>query len=240
MVSQAVASVDAWLARAEEVLQAQQEHGISPSSVPWDDERVEWVLPLGRFERALEDLLGRLCRRPGRWILIAEDNERRHHFWQALAFEDGSLVTETVSNYYLEGEDCWTPEQESRLLELGWECPDPPRRANWIDVQYTTSPPVDEVARLASTTLRDVFGLRTRDKVFVKLFSSPIHGDTPAACLADAGRNEQAPMTERSARPVFSRPPDDDAELDAWANDFVNAVLGAEDRVTGEGSPPEA
>src|ERR1700722_13276203 len=94
MVSQAVASVDAWLARAEEVLQAQQEHGISPSSVPWEDEREEWGLPLATFENALEDLLGRLCRRPGRWILIAEDNKRRHHFWQGLAFEDGSLVTE--------------------------------------------------------------------------------------------------------------------------------------------------
>ena len=63
MVSQAVASVDAWLVRAEEVLQAQQEHGISPSSVPWDNEREEWVLPLASFESALEDLLGRLRRR---------------------------------------------------------------------------------------------------------------------------------------------------------------------------------
>jgi hypothetical protein len=95
MVSQAVASVDAWLERAEEVLQAQREHGISPSSVPWDDEREEWVLPLTGFVRDLEDLLERLCGRPGGWILIAEDNEHHHHFWQALAFEDGSLVTET-------------------------------------------------------------------------------------------------------------------------------------------------
>ncbi len=169
MVSQAVASVDAWLARAEQVLQAQQEHGISPSSVPWDDEREEWVLPLASFVDALEDLLGRLCRRPGRWILIAEDNEHRHHFWQALAFEDGSLVTETVSNFYLEGEDCWTPEQESRLHALGWECPKPPKRPNWIKVEYTTSPSVDEVARRTSTTLREVFGLGANDEVFVKL-----------------------------------------------------------------------
>ena len=81
MGSQAVASVDAWLAEAEEVLQAQREYAISPSSVPSSgDDRQEWVLPLARFESALEDLLGRLCRRPGRWILIAEDSVRRHHF----------------------------------------------------------------------------------------------------------------------------------------------------------------
>ena len=32
-------------------------------------------------------------------------------------------------------------------------------------------------------------------------------------------------MTERPARKVFSRPPDDDAELDAWAESFANALL---------------
>ena len=136
MVSQAVASVDAWLAQAEEVLQAQREQGLSPSSVlPWDDVSHEWVLPLARFVRDLEELLERLCRRPGRWILIAKDNERHHRYWQALAFEDGSLVTEVVGNHYLEGEDRWTPEQESRLLTLGSECPHPPRRPNWINVE---------------------------------------------------------------------------------------------------------
>ncbi len=193
MASQAVAALDAWLARAEEVLQAQREHGISPSSVPSSgDDRQEWFLPLARFESALEDLLGRLCRRPGRWILIAEDNLRRHHFWQALAFEDGSLVTETVSNYYLEGQDCWTREQDARLLALGWECPNPPRRTNWINGEYTTSPPVDVVANRAGATLRRVFGLGDGDELFVKLFSSPLRGDTPASCLACAGTGEQA------------------------------------------------
>jgi hypothetical protein len=166
--------------------------------------------------------------------------ERRHHFWQALAFEDGSLVTEAVSNFYLQGEDGWTPEQESRLLALGWEPPKPPKRTNWIRVEYTTSPPADEVATLASTTLREMFRLGADDEVFVKLFSSPIRGDTPAACLADTGTERTATVTERTPRPVFSRPPDDDAELDTWANDFVNAVLGAEEQVTGDGSPLEA
>jgi hypothetical protein len=95
-------------------------------------------------------------------------------------------VTETVSNYYLEGEDCWTPEEDRRLLALGWECPSPPRTTNWINVEYTTSPAVDEVADRAAATLRSVFGLRDGDEVYVKMFSSPIRGDTPASCLADA------------------------------------------------------
>jgi hypothetical protein len=191
MVSQAVASVDAWLAQAEEVLRAQRERGLSPSSVlSWDDAGQEWVLPLARFEHDLEELLERLCRRPGRWILIATDNERHHRYWQALAFEDGSLVTEVVGNHYLEGEDRWTPEQESRLLTLGWECPRPPRRPNWINVEYSTSPPVDEVAKRASATLRRVFGLGAGDHVFVTLLSSPLRGDTPAAALADTGTDE--------------------------------------------------
>jgi hypothetical protein len=51
-----------------------------------------------------------------------------------------------VSNYYLEGADRWTLEQQRRLVELGWERLRPPKRTNWIDVEYTTSPPVDDVA----------------------------------------------------------------------------------------------
>lgn len=102
-------------------VEAQREACLAPSLVSdWDDARQEWVLPLGRFESALEDLLRRLCRRPGRWILIAEDNVHRHHFWQSLAFGDGSLVTETVSNHYLEdSEDRWTPEED--LVSWHWD-----------------------------------------------------------------------------------------------------------------------
>jgi hypothetical protein len=35
-------------------------------------------------------------------------------------------------------------------------------------------------------------------------------------------------VTEKPAKPVFSRPPDDEAELDAWAESFVDCVLGKE------------
>ncbi len=204
MVSHAIVSVDVWLAQAEEVLQAQREQGLSPSSVPWDDAGQEWVLPLARFEHDLEELLERLCRRPGRWILIAEDNEQPYRFWQALAYEDGSLVTEVVGNHYLEGEDRWTPEQESRLLTLGWECPRPPRRPNWINVEYSTSPPVDEVAKRASATLRRVFELGAGDHVFVTLLSSPLRGDTPASALDDAGTDE--PVLVNDTPPTADAP----------------------------------
>ena len=33
-------------------------------------------------------------------------------------------------------------------------------------------------------------------------------------------------MTERPARQVFGRPPDDDVELDAWAESFAHSLLG--------------
>jgi hypothetical protein len=36
---------------------------------------------------------------------------------------------------------------------------------------------------------------------------------------------------ETPARRVFSRPPDDDAELDAWAERFASALLGAGEQV---------
>jgi hypothetical protein len=182
MVSRALASLDAWLARAEEVLAEQREQALSPSlAAVWDPGQVEVVLPVGGFIGTLENLLEDVCRRPGRWILVAGDNLHRHRFWQALAFEDGSLVTEVVSNYYLEGEDRWTPGQEERLAALGWGAPDPPRRTNWIVVESTTSPPVAEVATRATVTLREVFGLGDGDEVFVKMFGSPIRGDTPAS-----------------------------------------------------------
>jgi hypothetical protein len=51
--------------------------------------------------------------------LIVEAEEQRQLFWQALAFEDGSLCTEVVSNTYLDRDDQWTPEQEHRLAALG-------------------------------------------------------------------------------------------------------------------------
>lgn len=181
MVSKAIAGVDGWLLEAEQVLQEQSERSLSPSSDPvWGNESLDSTLTLAEFAHGLGRLLTTLCSRPGRWILIAEDEAQRCHFWQALAYEDGSLVTEVASNYYLDGTDRWSGGQEDKLAALGWERPNPPGRPNWIRVEYTTSPAVAEVVRQAMATLWRVFGLGGDDGLIVKLFSSPNRGDTPA------------------------------------------------------------
>src|ERR1700722_9517736 len=102
MVSKAIAAVDEWLESAERLLSEQRAQSISPSNTPgWDPRVEESTLSVATFVDGLRGLLDSLCARPGRWILIAEDSTRPHLFWQALAFEDGSLCTEVVSNFYL-------------------------------------------------------------------------------------------------------------------------------------------
>jgi hypothetical protein len=48
-------------------------------------------------------------------------------------------------------------------------------------VEPTHAPAVDEVAARAVATLRAVFGLHDESQLFVKMFPSPIRGDTPAS-----------------------------------------------------------
>jgi hypothetical protein len=188
MVSKAIASLDAWLARAEEVLAEQREHAISPSLAPlWDHGQQQVIITMATLTAGLDGLLRTLCAKPGRWILIVERNDHRQLFWQALAFEDGSLITEVVSNTYLEPDDRWTPEQEEVLASLGWEPPGP-RRPNWISVEATTSPDIGVVVDRAVATMTELFGLREADEVLVKMFSSPNRGHTPAGPEYEVGQ----------------------------------------------------
>lgn len=199
MPSRTIASLDAWLARAEEVLAEQREHAISPSLVPLEgDGRYEWNTTLAALSDGLEGLLESLCSRPGRWILIVEDDRRRHLFWQALCYEDSSLVTEVVSNTYLDGDDQWSSEEEARLLALGWEPPRLPGRPNFISVEATTSPDTDVARQRAVATLRELFELGSDDEVFIKLFSSTIRGDTPASPEYST-EEDASPLPERAS-----------------------------------------
>lgn len=182
MVSKVIASLDAWLASAEKLLQEQRQHAISPTLVPCGDGNdQEWTITLSSLAEGLPGLLEDLCARPGRWILIVEDERRPHLYWQALAFEDGSLVAEVVSNFYLDSDHHWSTQQESELTNLGWERPESPRSTNWIKVEASTMPETDVVARRALATLGTVFELKQAACLRVKLFSSPRRGNTPAS-----------------------------------------------------------
>jgi hypothetical protein len=147
--------------------------------------------------------------RPGRWILIVEPVDRPHYFWQALAFEDGSLCTEVVSNHYLPDEHHWSPSEEEQLLALGWEWHTKPWLTNWISVQATTTPDVTSVAPQALRTLRELFAMGDDDKVLIKMFSSSIRGDTPASAEYSM-EDEAAPLGDLES-PFGRRSSDDEA-----------------------------
>ena len=96
-------------------------------------------------------------------------------------------MAEAVSNINLTPEEQWDAEHEELLARIGWSPPevgvengDP----NWWVWFPTVTPPVEEAARMLLCTLRTVFGLRGRDQLTVKMFSSPKRGRTPASSLA--------------------------------------------------------
>jgi hypothetical protein len=232
IVSRAITSLDTWLEAAEQVLSDQRDHAISPSEgTVWDQSQEQAIIALATLSAGLERVLAALCAAPGRWILIIEHNIRRHLFWQALAFEDGSLCTEVVSNTYLEGQDRWTREHQERLLALGWEPPNAPKRPNFINIEATTSPETGVVCRRAIATLRELFGLDDEDEVFVKVFSSCIRGNTPAGPIyeVDADSVEQEAAIARPTPRRYFRPNVDgsDEEQEADISAWLGAVLGS-------------
>ena len=218
MASKATASIDQWLVLAEQVLLEQHEQALSPSSSgEWEDVRHEWTVSLASLGLGVGALLDRLCSRPGRWILIAEDVHRSYRFWQALAFEDGSLVVEVASGIGCPDSERLSPEAEDLLVELGWDAPDPPSSPNWRRIEATTSPDVAGVAAQAMRTFHEVFELTGKDQVLLALFPSPRRGGTPASeCLPgdDASLEEAAPR--KGFRPT----------TEAWADYYRQLFPG--------------
>jgi hypothetical protein len=194
-------------------------------------------MPLSEFAASLEDVLRSLCERPGRWILIAEDDHQPLHYWQALCFEDGSLCTEVVSNHYLEGDDRLSVGQEELLRLNGWGVPDPPLHTNWYRIESTTSPNLEDVATQSARALREVFRLSNLDEVRTRLFASPLRGATPASpdyhkILSTEARDHVAEGTVESgddlAIRIYSRPDPEwsDEERGTWAQWMVNQLVG--------------
>jgi hypothetical protein len=181
-------NLDAWLAEVDHILADQREQSISPTihGSEYGETHISGQT-LADFAPSLPELLGRLSSDPGRWILIAEDTASWNRYVQAILFEDGSVMAEVVSNINLRPEEQWDAEHEGLLARIGWNPPevgvengDP----NWWVWLPTMSPPVEEVTRMLLCTLRTVFGLRGRDQLTVKMFSSPMRGRTPASAVA--------------------------------------------------------
>jgi hypothetical protein len=154
------AALDAWLVAADEVLQEQRRHSISPSTVALGPgAHRERSARLWEVEGGLATVLERLLLDPGRWILILEHGANTDRYVQFIAFEDGSLVAETVSNHFLDEDSRWAPEAEAALRNLGWSDPDIPRSPNWFVVCPTRSPAIAEITALIAATLRQALAL---------------------------------------------------------------------------------
>ncbi len=178
-------ALDAWLAKADAVLAEARGAALSPSSAagPWDDHRTEEATTLAGLATQLDGLLSRLAFGPGRWALIAEDSVGR--YVQVLAFEDGSLAAEVVSNNYLPTDQPRSKQDESTLRVLGWGQPGE-GRPNWRVSWPTISPDIGEVSALLMSTLRGAFGLVETDELPLAMFSCPQRGGTPASRTAPA------------------------------------------------------
>ena len=182
MVSRAIASLNVWVAQAEAVLQEQREQSLSPSSSgEWHESKTTATITLSTFEYGLAEILGCLCWRPGRWVLICRVVGNVNRYWQALAYEDGSLVVEVVSNAYLEDDECHSAKSEKLLTMLGWDRPSPPDSPNWRRVEATTSPSIEDVAQQAVRTLREVFGVGDEDRLEIVTFDLADREGTPAS-----------------------------------------------------------
>jgi T3SS (YopN, CesT) and YbjN peptide-binding chaperone 3 len=176
------AALVAWLADADRALAEQCEQSISPTihGTHYGETHLS-DQTLGDFAPRLPELLGRLTSDPGRWILIVEVTASANRYVQLIAFEDGSLVTEAVSNINLDPAEQWNAEHEELLARIGWSRPEEDGSPNWWKLYPTVTPPVDAVARMLLCTLRTVFGLGGRDLLTTKVFSSPRRGRTPAS-----------------------------------------------------------
>ena len=200
MTTKAIASVDRWLEEADAVLAEAREASLSPSTATASDDRHEWTVPLAELTDGLAPLLDHLCSRPGRWILIVEDAGRPDRYWQAIAFEDGSLVAEATSATYGSEDERHDPATEAALVGLDWHRPAPPGSPNWRRVEATVDPDVHSVAEQAVRTLRDAFAVAEDAPVHLTLFHS--------------GRRERTPASEPdhwAARPDAARPERTDA-----------------------------
>jgi hypothetical protein len=176
-------SLDRWFKEVEAILAEQREYSISPSECEEEPEDgvTKWSLTFRELQNSIGPLLSRLTDDPGRWILVIEIDEAHDHFLRCIAYEDGSLVVETLGNKYLQGAYQLSEGQIIDLASIGWKKPIIGGRATWAFTEATHSPEIDEVSDLVITTLRRVFKSVVTDRFLLKLSSVPDRGETAAS-----------------------------------------------------------
>jgi hypothetical protein len=177
------ASLDGWFKEVDVLLAEQREFSISPSECDEEPEDgvTKWSITFRELKKSIGPLLTRLTNDPGRWILIVEIDEAHDHFLRFVAYEDGSLVVETLGNKYLQGAYLLSEAQMTGLAVIGWQEPVVGGRATWAFTEATQSPEIDEVSDLVITTLRRVFKSVVTDRFLLKLSSVPDRGETAAS-----------------------------------------------------------
>jgi hypothetical protein len=193
-----------WFSQVDELLAAEREHAISPSTVPPPStEPAVWKMRLSTLRRDLAGLIDLLVSNPGRWIFILDVGPHGvGRYVQLLVHEDSSILAEACSNNYLEGSYRLNPEEEAALVAIGWKKPRLPDKPNWWAVRATTRPDTSEVARLVLGTFEGVYGLCDTEMITGRVISSPLRGNTPAMKAARSPAKFVTPFegTERAGR----------------------------------------
>jgi len=176
-------SLDSWFKEVDALLAEQREYSISPSECDEEPEDgvTTWVVTFNELQNSIGPLLTRLTNDPGRWILIVEIDEAHDHFLRFVAYEDGSLVVETLGNKYLQGVYRLSEGQIIDLAAIGWKKPTVGGRATWAFSEATHSPEIDEVSDLVIRTLRRIFKSVDSDTFLMKLSSVSDRGETAAS-----------------------------------------------------------
>ena len=115
----------------------------------------------GDFRRELAALIRLLREAKGRFIIIG--HRSRHLFVQFCISGDGSIRGESISNNFLEKGERLTAATCRQLVELSWKKPGKPSANYWSAWQPPL--PIERIALLAVTTLRDVFEITSPNEL---------------------------------------------------------------------------
>lgn len=126
-----------------------------------------------RFHARLVEVLGVLG--PDEYLILSHPHT--DHFVQFVADEDAGFRAEAKSNHYIAPKRQLGPDQELRLVELGWNAPthrDGEERVsegspNWFR-DWEAPVDLNAVARIAVMTLREVYAVRKPGALRYKSF----------------------------------------------------------------------